>query len=116
MNKQTTLRWLYAVPGRKKWYILFLTLIQMVQGGTGVLFALLLRSIVDSAGSGDQETFRRSVILILLLTAVNIGLQAIVRWLNELSRASLENVLKKRQTDCLLRKDYATVNRLVPCL
>lgn len=112
MNNPTTLRWLYAVPERKKWYILFLTLIQMAEGGTGVLFAFLLRSIVDSAGSGDRETFCRGVLLIILLTAVNIGLQALVRWLNELSRASLENVLKKRQTDCLLRKEYATVNTI----
>lgn len=34
---QSTLRWLYDVPGKKKGYVLAFTLIQAVNGGTGVL-------------------------------------------------------------------------------
>lgn len=111
-SQTSTLRWLYAVPGKKKAYILFLTVIQIVQGGTGVLYALLLRSIVDSAVKGNSDTFWQNVLLIVLLTILQIGLQSLVRWLNELTRATFENILKKRQTDCLLRKDYASVSAI----
>ena len=44
-----TLRWLFRVPGRKKWFIVALIALQSVSGVTGVFYALLLRSIVDSA-------------------------------------------------------------------
>ena len=108
----STLRWLFDVPGKKKWYLLFLTLIQMAIGGVSVLFALLFRGLVDSAAKGSGDEFRHYVVLVIVLELVDIALRALNRWLNELSRASLENMLKKRQTDVLLRKDYASVHAI----
>lgn len=49
MGKGNAVKWLYAVPGRKKWYIAALMLVQSLGGASGVLYALLLRNIVDSA-------------------------------------------------------------------
>ena len=109
-TRTSTLRWLYAVSGRTKIHILLLTLIQMANGGIGAFTALLLRGIVDSAVKGTPEVFWRCVIQLLLLTAVEILLQTLSRWLNELAKSDLENRLKKRQTDTLLRKDYAAVS------
>ena len=57
MNK--TITWLWRVTGRKKDYIVALTLIQGLAGGIGVVYALLLRSIVDSAVGKDAAAFRR---------------------------------------------------------
>ena len=108
----STLRWLLTVPGRKNWYLVLLTVIQMAQGGIGALFALLLRSFVDSAVKADTEAFRRYTLLLILLTAGEILLHALNRWLSELTRGSLENLLKRRLTDALLRKDYAAVSAI----
>ena len=106
------IRWLFAVSGKKNWYLVFLTLVQMAMGVVSVLFALLFKGLVDSAAGGNREAFRHYVVLVILLELGNILLQAVNRWLDELARASLENTLKKRQTDALLRKDYAFVHAI----
>ena len=50
-----TVRWLWAVPGKKKGYVLALALIQAANGSLGVIFAFLLRNIVDHAVSGNRR-------------------------------------------------------------
>ena len=89
--------------------MLALTLIQGVSGGLGVLYALLLRNIVDSAVAHDSGVFRHNVILIIALVVLQISLSAVVRWLNELARSDIENRFKQRLTDNILRKEYSAV-------
>ncbi len=116
MNKNATtnssLKWLYTVSGNKKLYILVLTAVNAVQGGTGVIYAVLLREIVDSAVGHDKEAFLRSLILIFLLLAVQLTLSAIYRWLYEYSRTTIANLFKKRLTETLLRRDYQRVSAI----
>lgn len=107
---KSTLKWLYTVPGKKKGYVLALTLIQAVTGGAGVLYALLLRSIVDSAVARDLPSFRQHVILLAALVLVLLGIGAAVRRLHEQARTEIENLFKKRLVDTILRKDYAAVS------
>ena len=83
-------RWLWRVAGRKKAYVLALTLIQGASGGLGVLYALLLRNIVDSAVGHDGGAFRHNVVLIIALVVLQISLSALVRWLSELAKADEE--------------------------
>ena len=104
------MKWLWRVPGRKKGLIAALTAVQVLLGGYGVLYALLLRNIVNSAVARDGAAFRHYVMQIILLVIGQLVLQAVVRWLNELSKATLENTFKQRLTDCILRKDYASVS------
>ena len=106
----SAVRWLWRVTGRKKGYVLTLTLVQALSGGLGVLYALLLRNIVDSAVEHDSAAFWRNVLLIIGLVVLQISLSAIVRWLQELSKSDIENLLKQRLTDNILRKEYNTVS------
>ncbi len=108
--KQSALKWLYTVPGKKKWYIVALTLVQALLGGSGVLYALLLRGIVDSAVGGDKTAFWRYLVLIIALSAAQLALHAVVRWLTELSKSTFENAFKSRLTGTLLRKDYLRIS------
>ena len=78
----------------------------------GVAYALLMRDIVDSAVTGDDTAFRLYVTQIIVLVLVQIALGAVLRRLNELARSDLENVLKQRLVDNILRKDYATVSAI----
>lgn len=110
MEKNNALKWLYKVPGRKKLYILALAIVQALHGASGVLYALLLRSIVDSAVAQDRGGFWKYVILTVLLVLGQITLSAIVRWLNELSKSTFENLFKARLSDNILHKDFASVN------
>lgn len=108
--KDRTLAWLWTVPGGKKWYIFWLTIVLSLQGASGVLYALLLRDIVDSAARQDKTGFFHGMLLIVLLVAGQLALRAAIRWLSELSRAVFENIFKARLMDTLLRKDFLRVS------
>ncbi len=110
MMEESAAKWLWRVTGRKKLTLLLLTIAQALDGGSGVLYALFLRDIVDSAAGGDSGGFRRAVVLMVLLVLAQQALRAGIRYLNELSRASLENTFKERLFGCLLRKDYSRVS------
>ena len=107
---KSTLKWLYIISGKKKGYVLALTLIQAVTGGTGGLYALLLRNIVDSAVARNLISFRQNVISLLILVVILLGVGVIVRWLSEQARTDFENLFKKRLVDTILRKDFASVS------
>ena len=51
--KNRTLKWLYAVPGAERAYVAVLAVLDGVDGAIGVVFALLMRNIVDAAVARD---------------------------------------------------------------
>ena len=108
--KNNAVKWLYAVTERKKWNILWLIIVQALHGASGVLYALLLRNIVDSAVDGDRSGFWFNVLMIVLLVLAQVAMRAVIRWLEELSRASLENLFKQRLLNNILSKDFGTVS------
>ena len=57
----STIKWLYKVPGRKKLYILALTIVQCLNGASGVLYAVFLRDIVNNAVDKNLDGFIRSL-------------------------------------------------------
>ncbi len=105
-----TVAWLWRTPGRKKGYVAALTAVQVLIGFLNVGFALLLRNVINSAVSRDQESFRYYALLLLILTAGSLLLHMVNRWLTELSKAQLENLFKQRLTAVILRKEYAAVS------
>ena len=110
MMKTSAQKWLYTVPGRKKWYIVALTLIQILLGGSGVLYAFLLRGLVDDAVAKNAAGFWQYLALAIALLTAQLAMRAVVRWLTELSKSSIENAFKARLTRTLLEKDYLRVN------
>ncbi len=108
--KKNALRWLYAVPGNKKLLILALTFVQCLNGASGVLYAVFLRGIVDSAVAQDSNGFILNAVFIVALVIAQLTLTAVIRWLSELSRASLENTFKERLMSSILRKDFGRVS------
>ena len=105
-----TVAWLWRTPGLKKGYVAALTAVQVLTGFLNVGFALLLRNVINSAVSRDQESFRYYALLLLILTAGSLLLHMVNRWLTELSKAQLENLFKQRLTAAILRKEYAAVS------
>ena len=105
-----TIRWLFRVPGRKNIYIALLTLLQGLSGCTGVLYALLLKEIVDCAVNGNSPGFYRNVLLIAGFVIIQLGLSAAIRHLRELAKADIENLFKSRLLGNILRKEYGAVS------
>ena len=110
MKNKGTVSWLWHVTGTGKGYILALTLIQGLSGVTGVLYALLLRAIVDSAVAGDPAGFRLNAARIIGLVAIQLTINALIRWLRKLAKSDIENTFKHRLLDNILRKDYSSVS------
>ena len=104
------INWLWRVSGRKKWLIAALIFVQAANGFSGVLYALLLRNIVDSAVDGNRTGFWHFALLTALLVLLQVALSAANRFLQELSKSTFENRLKERLLDNILRKDFAAVS------
>ena len=112
--KNTALRWLWDVPGKEKLNILALTLVQALHGFSGVLYALLLREIVDAAAGHDSALFKHFLTLLICLLLVQLALRAVIRWLTELSKSTFENIFKGRLMDTLLHRDFLRVSAVHP--
>ena len=104
-----TVRWLWKIPGKKKVYVLMLTILQTAVGIAGVLYALLLRNVVDSAVDKDSDRFGRSIFLFVFFILIHLMLLYLVRWMNEQSKCEIENSFKLRLTGNIMCKDYARV-------
>lgn len=113
MNKKTsnqsTLQWLYRVPGKKKVNVLLLTLLEAVHDASGVFYALFLKKMVDGAVAGYKDSFIQSAVFLVALVLSQLLMRVFIRHYYEKNRAELENIFKGRLFDVLLRKDYGAV-------
>lgn len=110
--KNNTLKWLSDVVGKYKINVIILSLIQALLGGSGVIYALLLRNGIDSAAEKDKSGFMIALVSVIILVLIQILLRAVARWLEEYSRSTIENILKSRLFETLLKKDYASVTNI----
>lgn len=106
---KSTLQYLKEVTGNKKQYFLILIVVQILQGISGVCFALLLRSVIDSAVAHDGTGLLRNTILFIGLICLQMVFSALLRYYNELSKATFENSSKSRLFQQILHRDYSYV-------
>ena len=111
-NDKKTLRWIIASAKGKKRYIGLLILISSINGVVGTASALFLAGLIDSAVAGDWEMFRLYAYLEIGKVIFMTVLAIISRHLDEFTKSSLENSLKKRVFGNLLTGDYATVTAI----
>ena len=108
MNK--TAKWIIASTGKKKYYVAALVLIQSIIGSIGVIYALFLRNLVDSAVKKDVNSFWLNAVFIIILILVQISIYAVLRWLKELSKSDIENIFKHNLINNILKKNYCDVS------
>ena len=108
--KNGTIKWLWQVTGKQKLYVALLMILNGAYGGSGVLYALLLRNIVDSATKHDNSGFFRNVMLIVSLVAAQITVYGLMYRLDELCRAGMENRFKRRLFHSILTRDFGAVS------
>lgn len=108
-NQQGTLGFLYRTAGRLKWRILILLALQILIGLCGVVYALLLRNMIDAAVGGRSDVFFTAVAGFAVLVCMQMVLRAAERYLSEATRSSLENRLKEFLYTRLMERGYGSV-------
>lgn len=106
---RASLGWLNEVAKGKRRILALLILLQCVLGFSAVGYALFLQGIVDAAVSGDRGGLITSSLLLIGLLLFQVLLNGLYRFLEEHTKASLENALKERLFRALLTRDYGAV-------
>lgn len=109
---KSTLQYFKDITGNKKLYFLILMIVQILQGVSGVCFALLLKSVIDSAVIHDGRLLIQNILLFMGLIVLQMIFSALLRYYNELSKATFENNCKARLFEQLLHRDYSSISSI----
>jgi ATP-binding cassette subfamily B protein len=106
------LKQLGVTVGPMRWHIVLLTAIEVVLGAAVVVFAWILRGLVDAAVGHDASMFGTYAGAAVALTVLQLALRAVSRRELEFTRSGLENSLKTRLLTALLERDYSSVSTI----
>ena len=109
IKNRSILFWLGMVAGKQKWLIGILLIFQAAMGLASVGYAFLLRVMIDGAVAGAKGELLKGGVLLAGLILAQLLMRAVERYLEEYTKASLENRLKSRLFSCLLENEYAKV-------
>lgn len=101
-----TLKWIEKTLGKRKWMIVFLCIIQSVLAASGVVFAVLMRNVIDCAVDGEAIGFWKAVIALALLIAGQVILRWVERFAEDDTRAAIENRLRQKTFQGILKTEY----------
>ena len=106
-----TIRWIKNALGKRIWMIGILSVLQSAMAISGILFALLMRRAIDGATSGMMQEFKTAVFVLILLVLLQIGIHALTRFLDDDTRAVIDNRLRQNVFRGILKKEYAEINQ-----
>lgn len=101
-----TLKWIVHTLGKRKWLIVVMSIVQSVLAVAGILFALLMRQIVDNAVGGNKSGFFNAIFALASVILIQIVLRWILRFVEDDTRAAIENRLRQRTFGEILRTEY----------
>ncbi|MGN0297747.1 MAG: ABC transporter ATP-binding protein [Lachnospiraceae bacterium] len=110
MRNKSVLAFLNKISGQTKINMGLLILLQMLLGIMGICYALFLREIINEAVDGNRNGFFMAVFRFLALIGLRLLFRALVRFLEEETRSTLENRLKEQLFSSLLYKEFASVS------
>ena len=91
MKSFSVLKWISNIIGKNKIWIILLTLVQSVQGVLGVVFALSLREVIDSAVAKTTESMIRDIVILCIVVILMITSIELNKYLDE---KDLEKIFK----------------------
>lgn len=106
---RAALNWLIGAVKGKKRYVGALLVVRVLSGILGMGYALFLSGLIDSAVGKDTNGFIRCAVSLVVLVVAQFVLRYVIQFLTEYCLATLENTLKQRLFENLLKKDYASV-------
>lgn len=107
----STIRWVRNTLGKREVMIWVLGALQSLMAISGVIFALLLRQGINQATAGETTKFVQSIVALAVLILIQVGMQALNRFLEDDTRAVIENRLRQEVFHGILKKEYAKINQ-----
>jgi len=104
-----TIKWIGQALGGRKWLVALLCIIQSALAISGIVFALLMRHAIDCAVSGEMTGFYQSAIGIGILVFAQIGMRALNRFVEDDTRAVIDNRLRQKMFHGILKREYIDV-------
>ena len=104
-----TIKWIGQALGGRKWLIAFLCIIQSALALSGIVFALLMRRSIDSAVAGQMSGFYQSAFWLAILVFAQIGMRALNRFVEDDTKAAIDNRLRQRMFHGILKSEYSDV-------
>ena len=104
-----TIKWIGQALGERRWLIALICVIQSAMAISGIAFALLMRRAIDCAVSGEMTAFYQSAVGIALLIFSQIGLRALNRFVEDDTKAVIDNRLRQQMFHGILKSEYGDV-------
>ncbi len=105
-----TTKWIADALGKRKGMIVILSVIQSILALSGIAFALSMREAIDEAVAGHGLQFGKAVIILVIIILVQIGLRALNRFLEDDTKAAVENRLRQMAFHGIFKKEYSEAN------
>lgn len=102
-----TLNWISKTLGKRKWMIAFISILQGLLSIGGVLFAVCLRQVIDNAIEQKSGDFWKSIVVMGVVIFSQIALRWLERFVEDDTRAVIENRLRQRTFENILKTEYA---------
>lgn len=101
--------WLWHVTGGTHRYMMLLTVLQILLNIGSVCYSLLFRDLIDRAVEKQLSGFYHAMVWLIALALAQLALRAVFRWMEEFTRAAVENRVKHRFLGVLLRGSHGSV-------
>ncbi len=104
-----TVKWIIHTLENRKWMIVLVGILQSVLAVCGIAFALVMKGAIDEAVGGNMPQFQQAVLRLVILVVVQMGLYALCRFLEDDTRAAVENRLRQKVFQGILRREYKEI-------
>lgn len=113
LNKTNTgsIRWLYAQIRRRIPSLLVLMGSNMLGAYLGVIFAVAIQEVIDSATGGDLDRMIRRCIILAAIILIQVCCNALSIHLSEMIRANLDRDMKKSIIHKILHSEYSQISQ-----
>jgi ATP-binding cassette subfamily B protein len=104
-----TIKWIMTTLKKRKWMIVLLTVVQSLMAVSGIAFALMMSRVIDSAVYKQRTVFVYAVIALAVLICVQIALRFVNRYLEDDTRAVIENRMRQKTLEGILQTDFSKI-------
>ena len=111
-HTKMTLGWISAVAGTSRLLVVCLMVLQSLLSLSSIIYALILRRIINAAVDGSRDAFFYSIAVLIGVLCAQILIQAVNRYLHEYTSAVVENKFKAQLFSSLLTGEYASVTAI----
>ena len=105
----STIKWIGQVLKGRKWLIALLCVLQSALAISGIAFALVMRRAIDNAVFGNADEFYCALSVLIILVLMQIGLRALNRFVEDDTKAVIDNRLRQKLFQGVLKSKYSDV-------